>query len=105
VTINRADETAKGCTSNPQQDRPIEVGGEEGVLWSYTCAPVEPGFVAVDDAFFLSAQTIHRRSGHRAVGYRFTVVVPLAKKRQAKALLDRFLSGLTFPEDSKATGD
>jgi hypothetical protein len=33
------------------------------------------------------------------------VVVPLAKKRQAMALLDRFLSGLTFPEDSKATGD
>jgi hypothetical protein len=33
------------------------------------------------------------------------VVVPLAKKRQAMALLDRCLSGLTFPEDSKATGD
>ena len=105
MSITRADETAEGCTSNPQHDRPIEVGGEEGVLWSYTCAPVEPGFVAADDAFFLSAQTIHRRSGHRAVGYRFTVVVPLAKTRQSKPLLDRFLSGLSFLEDSNATDD
>jgi hypothetical protein len=67
--------------------------------------PVPQAPEAARDAFFLSAQTIHRRPRHRAVGYRFTVVVPLAKKRQARALLDRFLSGLSFPEDSRATDD
>jgi hypothetical protein len=105
VRANRKGETATGCVSNPEQDRPIEVGGEHGVLWSYTCAPDDAHVIPADDTYHLSAQTIYRRPRHRRVGYRFTVVVPLSKKREARPLVERFLTGLTFLKASAATGD
>ena len=106
VRAERAGETRHGgCTSDPKQDRPIKVGGERGTLWSYTCAPDDSHVIPASDAYYLSAQTIHRRPGHRRVGYRFTVVVPRSEKGQAKPLLDRFLAGLTFLTDSDATAD
>jgi len=105
VKVNRKEETASGCTSDSKQDRPIEVGGEHGILWSYSCAPDDQQLIPARDTYSLSAQTIYRRAGHRRVGYRFTVVVALANKRQAKPLLDRLLTGLTFLNKSAATGD
>jgi hypothetical protein len=105
VKVNRTQETAPGCASNSKQDRPIEVGGEHGILWSYSCAPDDKQLIPARDTYSLSAQTIYRRAGHRRVGYRFTVVVPMAKKTQAKPLLDRLLTGLTFLNKSAATGD
>jgi hypothetical protein len=106
VRENRADETeAPGCTSDPKQDRPIEVGGKPGILWSYTCAPDESGVIPARKTYYLSAQTIHQRPGHRRVGYRFTIVVPLAHKHQARPLLNRFLAGLRFLKVSDATLD
>jgi hypothetical protein len=106
VRDNRAGETeAPGCTSDPKQDRPIKVGGKRGILWSYTCAPDESGVIPARRAYYLSAQTIYQRPGHRRVGYRFTVVVPLANKRQARPSLDRFLAGLSFLKVSDATLD
>jgi hypothetical protein len=85
VKANRTEETASGCASNSKQDRPIEVGGEHGILWSYSCAPDDQQLIPARDTYSLSAQTIYRRAGHRRVGYRFTVVVPLAKKEASKA--------------------
>jgi hypothetical protein len=105
VRTNRKAETATGCVSRPKQDRPIEVGGQHGILWSYTCAPDDSHVIPANDAYHLSAQTIYRRAGHSRVGYRFTVVLPLAKKGEAKPLVERFLTGLTFQRDSAATGD
>jgi len=106
VKANRADEISSGeCVSDVKLQRPIEVGGEPGVLWSYTCTP-EPGeLIQARNTYSLSAQTIHRRAGHRRVGYRFTVVVPLKLKKQAARLLNRWLAGLTFLDHSPATGD
>jgi len=97
VRVNRSDEVGHGCSSEPKQDRPIRVGGQRGTVWSYTCE--------ADASYHLSAQTIYRRAGHRRVGYRFTVQVPQDRKGQAKALVDRFLAGLTFLNASAATGD
>jgi hypothetical protein len=105
VKVNRKEETASGCTSDSKQDRPIEVGGEHGILWSYSCAPDDQQLIPAHDTYSLSAQTIYRRAGHRRVGYRFTVVVPLAKTGQAKPLLDHLLTGLTFLNKSAATDD
>lgn len=81
------------------------MGGELGVLWSYTCTPDPSELIQARDTYALSAQTIHRRAGHRRVGYRFTIVVPLKLKKQAPRLLNRWLAGLTFLDDSPATGD
>jgi hypothetical protein len=105
VRANRKDETATGCVSNSKQDRPIEVGGERGVLWSYTCAPDDQRVIPAEDTYHLSAQTIYRRPGHSRVGYRFTVVVPLSKRGDARPLVERFLTGLTFLKASAAAGD
>jgi hypothetical protein len=106
VRANRTEETtAPGCTSDRKQDRPIEVAGKHGVLWSYTCAPDKSGAIPASKAYYLSAQTIYQRPGHRRVGYRFTVVMPLADKLQARPLLDHFLAGLTFLKVSDATID
>jgi hypothetical protein len=106
VRSNRADEiSAPGCTSDRKQDRPIEVAGKHGILWTYTCAPDTSGVSPASMAYYLSAQTIYQRPGHRRVGYRFTVVVPLADKLQARPLLDHFLAGLTFLKVSDAIVD
>lgn len=106
VRSNRTDETAvPGCTSDRKQDRPIEVAGRHGILWNYTCAPDKSGLIRAPNAYYLSAQTIYQRPGHRRVGYRFTVVVPLPDKRQARPLLDHFLAGLAFLKVSDATVD
>src|SRR5262249_30315736 len=106
VRANRTDETKlPDCSSDPKQDRPLEVGGNPGTLWSYTCAPDASGVIPASKAYYLSAQTIYQRPGHRRVGYRFTVVVPLAHKRAALPLLDHFLAGLTFLKVSNATID
>lgn len=106
VEANRAGETRRpGCVSSAKTDRLIEVGGRHGILWNYTCAPDDSGLIGARDTYSLSAQTIYRRSGHRRVGYRFTVVVPLADKTQAKPLLDRLLGDLAFLNKSAATGD
>jgi hypothetical protein len=106
VKANLVDEISSGaCVSDVKQQRPIEVGGEPGILWSYTCTPDPGQHIQAPDTYSLAAQTIHRRAGHRRVGYRFTVVVPLKLKKQAPRLMNRWLAGLTFLDDSSATGD
>lgn len=71
------------CTSVPGDDISIDMGGEEGVLWSYTCV----------DTFHLAAQTIHNR-----VGYRMTVHVQRADLVQAREIMTKLLAGFAFSD-------
>jgi hypothetical protein len=70
-----------GCDSDPTQDKPTNLGGESGILWSYKCQM----------EFSLAINTIHEK-----VGYRLTAHVPATEERRAKEILDLFAKGFTF---------
>ena len=54
VRINRATEFAE-CDTDPAADRPVTVGGERGILWTFACLTISG----------LAANTIHDGVGYR----------------------------------------
>ena len=71
------------CSSDPSQDRPIEMGAEPAVLWAYECG----------DSYHLAAQTLHA-----GVGYRMTVHVAADELSLAHELMSDLLSNFAFTE-------
>jgi hypothetical protein len=82
VRINRADEFAD-CVTDPSQDRPVTVGGEHGIVWSFECG----------DEAGLAANTIHD-----GLGYRLTLRAPADVAAGLEPLMTEILAGFTFTD-------
>jgi hypothetical protein len=71
------------CTSRTIDDRPIRMGGEPGLEWSYTCL----------HDFNLAAQSIHQ-----GLGFRLTVHVCTSATALAQPQMDDILAGFAFTD-------
>lgn len=83
VAANRSE--FMDCTTGPDSDAPITLGGEPGILWSIRCGPT----------LGLAANTIHD-----GVGYRLMVKLPDGAQAmaQATAVMDGFLASFAFTD-------
>jgi hypothetical protein len=82
VRVNRESEFT-GCATDPSQDRPVTVDGEEGILWSFECG----------DEAGLAANTIHD-----GLGYRLTLLAPADAAAELEPLMAEILAGFTFSD-------
>jgi hypothetical protein len=78
------------CTSLPADDVATQMGGEPGVMWSYTCS----------DSYNLNVQTIRDR-----IGYRITVSVPPGAMDQARDTMTELLRGFVFTDGPAGSPD
>ena len=81
VRINRESEDLADCVTDPTQDRPVSIGGEQGILWSFVCG----------DEAGLAANTIHG-----GLGYRLTVRAPADAAAELELIMAEVLAGFTF---------
>jgi hypothetical protein len=82
VRVNRESEFTD-CVSDPSEDRPVTVGGEQGILWSFECG----------DEVGLAANTIHD-----GLGYRLTLRAPADAVSELEPLMAEILAGFTFSD-------
>ncbi|MET1233081.1 MAG: ATP-binding protein [Candidatus Limnocylindrales bacterium] len=82
VRANREGEFAD-CVTDPSTDRPITIGGEDGILWTFACG----GEVG------LAANTIHK-----GLGYRLTLRAREVSADALEALMADLLAGFTFSD-------
>ena len=71
------------CDTDERQDRPIQIDGERGVLWSVSC----------EGRYSLLANTIHD-----GLGYRLRVEVPAGAEEEAGRIMEQLLAGFAFTE-------
>ena len=83
MRINRESEDFADCVTDPDQDRPVTIGGEPGILWSFMCG----------DEAGLAANTIHD-----GLGYRLTLRVPSDAAAELEPLMAEILAGFTFSD-------
>jgi hypothetical protein len=82
VQINREQEFP-GCPSDPSQDRPVEVGGEPGVLWTFQCGGVNG----------VAANTIHG-----GLGYRLTLKASRTTTAELESIMEELISRFRFSD-------
>jgi hypothetical protein len=83
VRINRESEDFIDCVTDPSQDRPVTIGGEQGILWSFLCG----------DEAGLAANTIHD-----GLGYRLTLRAPADAAAELEPLMAELLAGFSFSD-------
>jgi hypothetical protein len=81
VESNRAAETAMGCTSDPSMDQATTLGGQEAILWSWSCS----------GSHHVAINTIH--DGLRL---RLQVNLPADRSAEAEPLLEALRQSFRF---------
>lgn len=81
VASNREEIVGNGCSSDPADDAPSTLGGEEAIAWTYECE---------------GAVTYALNAIHDGAGFRFSVSVPKDSAADGPALLAQLASGFTF---------
>lgn len=81
VRINRTEEFAE-CQTDPSLDRPVTLGGERAIMWTFDCG----------DAVGVAVNTIHD-----GVGYRLTLRAATAAP-ELDALMTEILAGFRFQD-------